>query len=73
MTAFPRRTLFALSGAGLGALALAACGAGGPEAPKEEGGVTTLEVGASPAISNTGTRAMAASARGVMLLVKPAP
>ena len=49
MTAFPRRTLFALSGAGLGALALAACGAGGPEAPKEEGGVTTLEVGASPA------------------------
>lgn len=45
---FPRRTLFAVSGAGLGALALAACGAGGPEGPTEEDGVTTLEVGASP-------------------------
>lgn len=49
MTAFPRRTLFAVSGAGLGALALAACGAGGPEAPEEVDGVTKLEVGASPA------------------------
>ncbi|GAA1488630.1 MetQ/NlpA family ABC transporter substrate-binding protein [Brachybacterium sacelli] len=49
MTAFPRRTLFAVSGAGLGALALAACGAGGPEGPEEVDGVTTIEVGASPA------------------------
>lgn len=47
-SAFPRRTLFALSGTGLGALALAACGAGGPEEPEEEDGVTTIEVGASP-------------------------
>ncbi len=48
MTAFPRRTLLTLSGAGLGALALAACGAGGPEGPTEEGGVTEIAVGASP-------------------------
>lgn len=48
MTAFPRRTLLTVSGAGLGALALAACGAGGPEGPEEEGGVTEIAVGASP-------------------------
>jgi len=48
MTAFPRRTLLTLSGAGLGALALAACGAGGPEGPTEENGVTEIAVGASP-------------------------
>lgn len=48
MTAFPRRTLLTVSGAGLGALALAACGAGGPEGPEEKGGVTEIAVGASP-------------------------
>ncbi|APX33815.1 ABC transporter [Brachybacterium sp. P6-10-X1] len=48
MNAFPRRTLFA-AGAGLGTLALAACGAGEPEAPEEVDGVTKLDVGATPA------------------------
>lgn len=48
MTAFPRRTLLTVSGAGLGALALAACGAGEPEGPQEVDGVTAIEVGASP-------------------------
>ncbi|WP_114853347.1 MetQ/NlpA family ABC transporter substrate-binding protein [Brachybacterium sp. YJGR34] len=49
MTAFPRRTLLSASGAGLGALALAACGGGAPEGPEEVDGVTEITVGASPA------------------------
>src|SRR5690606_41339626 len=44
-----RRTTLLASGAGLAALALAACGAGGPEGPTEEDGVTTIRIGASPA------------------------
>lgn len=47
MTTFDRRTLFA-SGAGLAALALAGCGAGGPKGPEEKDGVTTIRIGASP-------------------------
>lgn len=49
MTAFHRRTLL-VSGAGLTAVALAACGAGGStaEGPKEKNGVTTITIGASP-------------------------
>lgn len=48
MTPLNRRTLFA-SGAGLAALTtLAACGAGTPEGPTEENGVTEIKVGASP-------------------------
>lgn len=48
-TAFDRRTLFA-SGAGLAAVALTGCGAFGSsaEGPKEENGVTTIAIGASP-------------------------
>lgn len=51
MTRFTRRSVLAASGAGSAALALAACGAGGSatEGPKEEGGVTAITVGASPA------------------------
>lgn len=46
MSTVSRRTLFA-SGAGLAALALAACG--GEEAPlSEEGGVTTIRIAATP-------------------------
>ena len=44
-----RRTTLLASGTGLAALALAACGAGGTEGPTEEGGVTTIRIGASPA------------------------
>ena len=44
-----RRTTLLASGAGLAALALAACGAGGPKGPEEENGVTTIDIGASPA------------------------
>lgn len=47
MTAINRRTLFA-GGAGLAALALSACGAGGPKGPEEKDGVTTINIGASP-------------------------
>lgn len=49
MTPIDRRTLL-VSGTGLAALALAACGAGGTsaEGPKEENGVTTIKIGASP-------------------------
>ncbi|GAB2537304.1 MetQ/NlpA family ABC transporter substrate-binding protein [Brachybacterium huguangmaarense] len=49
MTPINRRTLFA-SGAGLAALALSACGAGGSsaEGPAEKDGVTTIRIGASP-------------------------
>ena len=49
MTHIDRRTLFA-SSAGLAALTLSACGAGGTSAdgPTEEGGVTTITIGASP-------------------------
>ncbi len=49
MTPINRRTLF-VSGAGLAALALSACGAGGGEAsgPEEKDGVTTIAIGASP-------------------------
>ena len=38
MTHISRRTTLLASGAGLAALALAACGAGGPEGPTEENG-----------------------------------
>ncbi|UYG17375.1 MetQ/NlpA family ABC transporter substrate-binding protein [Brachybacterium huguangmaarense] len=49
MTPINRRTLF-VSGAGLAALALSACGAGGGGAsgPEEKDGVTTINIGASP-------------------------
>ncbi len=49
MTPINRRTLF-VSGAGLAALALSACGAGGGGAsgPEEKDGVTTIKIGASP-------------------------
>jgi len=49
VTPINRRTLF-VSGAGLAALALSACGAGGGEAsgPEEKDGVTTIAIGASP-------------------------
>lgn len=49
MTHISRRTTLLASGAGLAALALAACGAGGNEGPTEENGVTTIRIGASPA------------------------
>jgi len=49
VTPINRRTLF-VSGAGLAALALSACGAGGGGAsgPEEKDGVTTIKIGASP-------------------------
>ena len=49
MALISRRTTLLASGTGLAALALAACGAGGTEGPTEEGGVTTIRIGASPA------------------------
>ncbi|MEE1650053.1 MetQ/NlpA family ABC transporter substrate-binding protein [Brachybacterium sp. J144] len=49
MAPITRRTTLLASGAGLAALALAACGAGGSEGPTEEDGVTTIRIGASPA------------------------
>lgn len=49
MSTFTRRTTLAATGAGVAALALSACGAGGTEGPQEEDGVTTIRIGASPA------------------------
>lgn len=43
-----RRTLLAGGGLGFTALALAACGAGGPKGPEADGGITKITVGATP-------------------------
>lgn len=50
MSPIDRRSLLTLSGAGIAALALAACGAGGgsAEGPEEKDGITEIAIGASP-------------------------